>query len=356
MRHLLFIFFMLPLTLTAQETTLNFLGEVFGERNEVSGMVVLPGMSQIIMIEDSGNDPALALIDYDAGFASEVTLDNLRNRDWEDLQTDQNGFLYIGDIGNNFSERDTMVIYRLENVVGFFEGNQILYFDSIQFTYSDQLAEMQYNPSGNFDCEAFVVDDEVIHLYSKDHSGRNYTKHYVLPNEMGVQTAQLIDSTQLASWVTGAHLSKGCPQLYLCSDDRLTTYTDASLFEAYDEYTFDTQQIESVFKDQEGRVLLVEEAENGGGSSRLYSFREREVELQIHLFPNPASKSIALRFAVPFSSINVYQSNGICIFEKELERDCISYDLDVSTFAEGRYLVVATSTIDQVVGSFIKIE
>lgn len=356
MRHLLFIYFVLPLTLIAQQTPLNFLGEVSGERNEVSGMVVLPGMSQILMIEDSGNEPALALIDYAGGFVSGVTLDNLRNRDWEDLQTDQNGFLYIGDIGNNFSDRDTMVIYRLENVAGFFESNLTLSFDSIQFTYSDQLAEMQLNPSGNFDCEAFVVDDEVIHLYSKDHSGRNYTKHYVLPNEMGRQTAQLIDSTQLTSWVTGAHLRHDCSQLYLCSDNRLTTFTDFSLEKIYEEYTFDTQQVESIFKDNQGRVLLVEEAEIGGGSSRLYSFHEREREPQIRLFPNPAFHTISLRFAVPVHSISVYQSSGKRVFEAVLEIDCNAYNLDVNSFIEGRYIVFAASSGDPVIGSFIKLD
>lgn len=356
MRHLLFIFFVLPLTLIAQQTPLNFLGEVSGERDEVSGMVTLPGMSQIIMIEDSGNEPALALIDYAGGFVSGVTLDNLRNRDWEDLQTDKEGLLYIGDLGNNFSDRDTMVIYRLENVAGFFESNLTLSFDSIQFTYSDQLAEMPYNPSGNFDCEAFVVDGDFIHLYSKDHSGRNYTKHYVLPNEMGMQTAQLIDSTQLTSWVTGAHLRHDCSQLYLCSDNRLTAFSDFSLDEIYEGYTFDTQQVESIFKDNQGRVLLVEEAEIGGGSSRLYSFHERELEPQMRLFPNPAFYTIALQFAVPIHFISVYQSSGTLVFEEVLELNCTTYNLDVNSFIEGRYIVVAASSGDPVVGSFIKLE
>lgn len=356
MRLMLTLLCSLPLVLVAQDTPLNFIGEITWDRNEVSGIVKFPEMARFLMIEDSGNEPTLSVVMWGGVVTSAYVLPNLRNRDWEDLQIDQEGFLYIGDIGNNFSNRDTMVIYRLENVPGHIEGNQILYTDSIQFTYSDQWSGMPYNPQGNFDCEAFVVDGDFIHLYSKDHSGRNYTKHYVMPNEMGVQTAQLVDSTQLTNRVTGAHFRNGCPQLYLCSDAGLTTFTDVSLREVYDEYTFDTVQIEAVCKDNSGRVFLVEESENEEGGSKFYYFTERKLEEPVQLFPNPTSALLTMRFTVPARSIGIYQSNGTLVFEEEFEMYCTSHVIDVSTLHEGQYILVVETENDPVVESFLKLD
>src|SRR5262245_47557574 len=40
-----------------------------------------------------------------------VSIDGARNIDWEDITSDPDGRLYIGDIGNNYSTRRNLAIY-----------------------------------------------------------------------------------------------------------------------------------------------------------------------------------------------------------------------------------------------------
>ena len=125
----------------------------------------------------------------------------LPNVDWEDLAQDPAGRLYIGDFGNNANQRRDLAIYRLTLRAG------APVVDTIAFRYPDQHAFPPPRGRRNFDCEAFYWHADTLHLFSKDRSLRQWTKHYVLPARPGRYVAVLRDSIRLNRPITAADIS-----------------------------------------------------------------------------------------------------------------------------------------------------
>ena len=62
---------------------------------------------------DSGNPPSLFAIRADGRIVREFRLE-IPNIDWEDIAIDDQGHLYIGDIGNNLGALPARAIYRID--------------------------------------------------------------------------------------------------------------------------------------------------------------------------------------------------------------------------------------------------
>jgi hypothetical protein len=197
--------------------------------NEISGLTRTSDV-KLWALNDNGNAPALYQLDSNTGKILEIKLLPIPNRDWEDLTTDANGRLYIGDFGNNNNKRRDLRIYRYDPG----SGN----IDSIVFAYPDQ---KQFPPphqqQWNFDCEAFVWYGDSLHLFSKNRFvGNFYTKHYILPDKPGTYSAILRDSFLLPDRVvTGAALSPDQRILALTAyivkkKGRILPYTRCSVF------------------------------------------------------------------------------------------------------------------------------
>lgn len=164
--------------------------------NEVSGLYYA-GPDSLWWHNDSGDAPALYLTDSQGRIQKQVVLPALRNVDWEDITADNRGRLYIGDFGNNGSNRRDLRIYAYDPV----EASV----DSISFRYPDQTAFPP--PQGSFDVEAFFWHNDSLHLFSKSRLPKSsfVTRHYVLSDRPGAQTAHLCDSLVLRKRVvTGA--------------------------------------------------------------------------------------------------------------------------------------------------------
>ncbi len=116
-----------------------------------------------------------------------VILQGATNNDWEDIAFDGT-YLYIGDFGNNLNgSRTDLKIYKFpfsaipdytSNPVAIIPAQQI---EVINFTYSDQpQPPVATAPnSTRFDCEAMVITNGRIHLFSKNWIDLN-TTHYVI--------------------------------------------------------------------------------------------------------------------------------------------------------------------------------
>lgn len=344
--------FLLSGNLIAQETVFNYSGEIQGDVREVSGVVFIQSMG-FLVIGDSGNEPKINVVNYLGYLEGSIPLPTLVNRDWEEMQLDLQGRVYLGDIGNNFSDRDTMVIYRLNNLKNHYLLGEPLEIDSIRYTYSDQWPSMPFNEVGNFDCEAFVVAKDELHLYSKDHSGRNFTKHYILPNAPGTQIATLQDSTQLDAWVTGANLNWGSNLLHLCSNNSMTTFVDADLNQPFTTYDFPTTQVEGVHQLGDGAFVFVEDVEGAGALSKLYSMRLASSDNNLTLFPNPANKHLQITVNQSIQRLYVVDQTGKVLFERAFNTPVPDYIIDVSGWAEGRYVAVISIDGGEVVEPFV---
>ncbi|MCP3932024.1 MAG: T9SS type A sorting domain-containing protein [Bacteroidetes bacterium] len=154
-------------------------------------------------INDGGNTNDLFLIDTLSGeIIHKVQLTNAENKDWEDLAQDEN-FLYIGDFGNNAGNRTDLTIYKVNKSDLQDESTTA---EIITFSYPDQY-DFSYSPnSNNFDCEAFYVQNDSLHLFSKNWENQQ-TRHYVLTTDQGHHEAILKDSFNVEGLITGADIS-----------------------------------------------------------------------------------------------------------------------------------------------------
>jgi hypothetical protein len=156
--------------------------------NESSGLEYCRG--KLWTHNDSGGEPKIYAVDPTNGSITQTITLEAKNVDWEDLAADDN-FLYIADTGNNANgNRTDLKIYKikLDDIPA--TGDIIIpasKMDSILFQYPDQTS---FSPAGNnntaFDCEAILVHNDVIHLFTKDwlseKSGSYKTTEYLIPN------------------------------------------------------------------------------------------------------------------------------------------------------------------------------
>ncbi|MBF9141139.1 hypothetical protein [Hymenobacter properus] len=168
---------------------------------ESSGLACADTLGGFWTHGDGGTPAQLTEFSLPGTVRRRLDLAPLPNRDWEDLARDPTGRLYIGDFGNNRSQRRDLAIYRLSLRGG--RPNV----DTIAFRYPDQTAFPPHRGHRNFDCEAFYFYQDTLHLFSKDRSLRQLTKHYVLPAHPGRYVAVLRDSIRLGRPITAADIS-----------------------------------------------------------------------------------------------------------------------------------------------------
>jgi len=168
---------------------------------EVSGLY-LESESSFWWLNDSGWDPILFNTNGRGKLVDSICLPQIKNVDWEDLASDDQGNIYIGDFGNNLNKRKDLRIY--------IYNKESATLDSILFTYPDQKLFPPPLKRRNFDMEGFFWYKEKLHLFSKNRYGIGnfYTKHYTLSAQAGEQVAILKDSLYMRKRiVTGAAIS-----------------------------------------------------------------------------------------------------------------------------------------------------
>ena len=126
-------------------------------------------------------------------------LTGIENRDWEEISQDEE-HVYIGDFGNNSGNRKDLRILKISKV-SLISGSPVI--DSIKYSYSDQV---DFTPASNdtdFDCEAFIVTEDSIYLFTKQWAS-NHTSLYSLPKNPGNHIAKLRSSLDVNGMITGA--------------------------------------------------------------------------------------------------------------------------------------------------------
>ncbi len=130
-----------------------------------------------------------------------VTINNSSNIDWEDISSDSS-HIYIGDVGNNDGNRANLKFYKiLQSEIT--DSSSSVNASTINFSYSDQT---NFNVSHNnnfYDCEAFFILNDSIHMFTKGWVNK-WTKHYVLSADTGIHVAQLVDSFNVGGLITSA--------------------------------------------------------------------------------------------------------------------------------------------------------
>jgi len=127
------------------------------------------------------------------------------NIDWEDIATDSEGNLVIGDFGNNWSFRQDLCLYVIKEPNPY-ETLKAGIIKKINFKYPDQT---EY-PSKEkvFDAEALFAKNGRYYILTKNHANKK-TKLYVLDtiDYNSVNELKLIGTFHVSGAVTGADLS-----------------------------------------------------------------------------------------------------------------------------------------------------
>lgn len=168
---------------------------------ESSGLVYY--QNKIITHNDGGNKAELYILTEKGKPESTVRIENVRNYDWEDLAMDIKGNLFIGDFGNNLNTRKNLRIHIIKK--GFINKTKVDA-ETINFTYEDQKDFPPKQKDLYFDCEAFIVKDGKVFLFTKCRTKpfTGLSKIYMLPAKPGNFEAKLLGQFQFCDkgWVT----------------------------------------------------------------------------------------------------------------------------------------------------------
>lgn len=179
--------------------------------NEGSGLQMAGGY--LWSFNDGGGSAAIYRIDTLSNtILQTVNLAGATNIDWEDIAFD-GAFFYIGDFGNNANgARSDLKIYKFPlsavPAPAAFPAVTIpaSKIDIINFSYADQPKPVTPTTQNNttFDCEAMIVDEGKVHLFTKDWVNAT-TTHYIIDGvTAGTYIASPLETLSTNYLVTGA--------------------------------------------------------------------------------------------------------------------------------------------------------
>jgi len=143
-----------------------------------------------------------------------LCINDISSHDMEEISQDSL-YLYFGDMGNNRGNRHDLHILRIskESIM-----NQTFIIDTIAFSYEDQTDFTAQPQATDFDCEAFVVTNDSIYLFTKQWVSAQ-TTIYSLPKIPGTHIAQRCESYNVKGLITGATYISEYQLIVLCGYD-----------------------------------------------------------------------------------------------------------------------------------------
>ena len=318
--------------------------------SESSGLITIAG--KLITHNDSGNDACLYEIDSITGnVVRTVTVANAFNHDWEDIARD-NQYIYIGDIGNNDGDRTDLKIYRISISDYLNASNDIVYADSICFSYLDQTNFTPSPYTSNYDAEAIIATTNSLFIITKNWLNQK-ANLYRVPKLPGTFQLQLIDSLNTQGLITGATYNTANNVVMLCGYSfannfvvKLSQFDPNDIFNCNYEFLYlqtpNIMQIEAICpKDTIEYYLTSESSQNGDATlyrinTELLTGINKPKEKTIRIFPNPANSFINIDTNEPTITI-IYGMNG-----KEILKSS-SHNIKIEKLQVGIYFVKITN-------------
>ena len=269
------------LLLNCYSDNLKVVADLPNSLKEVSGSETILNSDLLWMVNDAGNSSELFGLNKKGKIKSTVKV-NAENIDWEDLTTDDEGNLYIGDFGNNKNQRRDLTILKVNNR-DFLEGKKVEV-ELINFFYPEQNKFPPKKKKRYFDCEAFFYFHDYFYLFTKSRVDEKYgrTALYKIPAEPGNHEALKIETynapcNQLTCWTTSADISPDKSKVAILTPNALyvfSNFNEDKFFEGdMKEYKFDfITQKESVFFKDNNSVYITDELAYGIGGN-LYEFK-----------------------------------------------------------------------------------
>ncbi|AOW10999.1 hypothetical protein [Flavobacterium gilvum] len=178
---------------------------------ETSGLVT---SDNLLWTHNDDINTTLYGIDTKGKIRKKINLEGVKNNEWEEISQDDN-YLYIGDLGNNvFGNRKDLHFLRIKKNSMDMKNPVI---DTIAFSYENQtdfVPKKEVNTT-DFDCEAFVVTNDSIYLFTKQWVSEK-TNVYRLPKTPGTYIAQFKETLNVDGLITGATLLPQKKGIVLC--------------------------------------------------------------------------------------------------------------------------------------------
>ena len=169
--------------------------------DESSGLIFLN--NNLITFNDSGGSNSLYEIDIINGeVIRTVDIINAINNDWEDISVDSE-YIYIGDFGNNYGNRQDLLIYKISISDFLNSPDNSVYAEEINFSYSDQTSFQSNAYNSNFDAESIISFNDSLYVFTKNWVDRK-SNVYSISKNPGNYIASKIDSVDVQGLITAA--------------------------------------------------------------------------------------------------------------------------------------------------------
>ena len=273
-------FLILILLLLACDTgNITTIADLPKKLSEASGMEITSKSNLIWMLNDGGNKSRLYGLNEKGKIVKELKID-AKNKDWEDLTSDPNGNLYIGDFGNNRSSRKNLAILKVS--ASDLESDSLISVERIGFKYPNQKKFPPKKKQMYFDSEAFLFYNDSLYIFTKsrvkDDFGR--TDLYKVPAKKGQHEAIYIDSfttcNDLACWITAADINEDQDEVVLLTHQSVWSFTDFEMDNFFKgtvvQYDLGHRsQKEAICFKTDSLLYITDERSHGGGGN-LYKF------------------------------------------------------------------------------------
>ena len=279
MKPYIFIFSLLLLNCNHSDN-LKVIADVPSVLKEVSGMEVVAESPYLWMINDSGNKPKLFGLSFKGKIKKELKI-NAKNHDWEDLTSDSECNIYIGDFCNNANDRQNLMILKVDK--DSLNNSGKIDVERIYFSFENQEKFPPKKEQLYFDCEAFVYHNNFFYLFTKTRVKNDFgtTNLYKIPATPGTHVAKLVDSFKTCSdlncWITSADLSADGKTLVLLTSDQIWEFTDFKKDEFFSgtvkmhDLGFSSQKESVCFYNDSTLIVSDERAYGEGGN--VYEFK-----------------------------------------------------------------------------------
>ncbi len=231
---------------------------------EASAVEKVANSELLWTIEDSGNKNNIYGIDLKGTIVKDIDIKNSSNIDWEDLTSDKQGNLYIGDFGNNSKNRDDFTIYKVSDL----NSNE---------TKAELITFLLPNDVKPKDFEAFFLLNNYFYLFSKENKSSMLFK---VPNRIGKHIAQKAFKFNLKGKnlkITAADISEDGQTLVLLNHDKLWKLTDFkgdNFFEGnIQELEFDHNSQKEGICFKNGNSVYITDEKTKGEGGKLYEFK-----------------------------------------------------------------------------------
>ncbi len=243
--------------------------------SETSGLVFYND-SLLITHNDSGDKPILYFINLKGKLVHQVLVENASNTDWEDVCTDNQGNLYVGDIGNNRNDRKSLTIYKIlmDRLIGKVKVNA----EVITFSYPDQKLFPPMDSLKNFDAEGLAFHNDSLLIFTKCRATpfNGYSYCYKLPTTPGKYLAKksfelfIGKKGFMRDAVTAATICNN--KLYLLTYNRFLVYNYQIGRWVFQEQHFTNpySQKEAIITKDNRTIYLTDELQKIVGGGKLY--------------------------------------------------------------------------------------